>query len=183
MFLFGDIRRYGDLASKKGIAIMAAIAAGVVGASMVIWFVPQGGRPGGANLTPEITPFNVNRFSSADVLSFIYTRQQNLATEIELEYEDWKAGDLDPGNLLGDIDDARADVDEMRAVLDNANTPPEWQASYDLYGSALDSFLLYLDEIESIVDAGDRNPDEGTLLLNKQDSDDFVDRAIAAIPA
>jgi hypothetical protein len=171
------------LVSAKGIAIMAAIVAGVGGASAVIWLGPQGGEPGGTNIVPDVNSGNINRFSSSDVLSSIYARQQNLATEMELQYEDWKAGDIDSDTLVSDIDDARSEAEEMRDALASASPPQEWQASYDLYGDALDSFLLYLDEMEGIVEAGDRDPDEEALLLYKQDSDDLVEQAIAAIPA
>lgn len=169
------------MASAKGIAITAAIIVGVIGASMLVWFGPQG-EPNAANFGRDVTADNVNSFRSDEAFGSIYTRHQNLDAEVGFEYDKWKAGDVDSSRMLRTVADAKADVAEMGGAFNAATPPEEWQTSFGHYSEALVSYSSYLDEMERIVSTGDRNPDEATLQERWQDSEDHVQLATSAIP-
>ncbi|HEX9678041.1 hypothetical protein [Nitrososphaera sp.] len=169
------------MASAKGIAITAAIVVGVIGASMLVWFGPQG-EPNAANSGRDVTADNINSFRNDEAFGSIYTRHQNLGAEVEFEYDKWKAGDVDSSQMLRTVADAKADVAEMIGALAAARPPEEWQASFGHYGGALDSYSSYLDEMDMIVRASDRNPDEANLDTYRQNSEEQVELAASAIP-
>jgi hypothetical protein len=66
-------KSYAGLASKKGIAVTAAIAAGIVGASFLIWLLPQSSP--GTTITPTNDYRDINN---------VYARHNNLAEEAEV---------------------------------------------------------------------------------------------------
>jgi hypothetical protein len=70
------------LASKKGIAITAVIAAAIVGSSFLIWLIPQS-SPGSMIGLPR---------DDNGIISDVYSRHQSLATNIESKFEQWKGG-------------------------------------------------------------------------------------------
>ena len=167
------------MASTKGIAITAAIVVGVVAASMLVWFGPQG-QPSDAGR--EVTAANINGFRSDEAFGSIYSRHQNLDAEVQLDYDKWKSGDLDSSRMLRTIDDAKVDAAEMKAAFDAATPPEEWQASFGHYSTALASYSSYLTEMERIVNDGDRNADETSLNGAWQDSENHIDLAAKSIP-
>lgn len=169
------------MASKKGIAITAAIVVAVVGASMLVWFGPQG-QPNEATFGEDVTERNINGFLPEYALGLIYTKHQNLAAEVELDYDKWKAGDVDSSRMLRTIDDTKPEVAEMKAAFAAARPPDSWKASFDHYAAALASFSSYLDEMERIVRNGDRNADESTLEGHRQDSEEHVELATTSVP-
>jgi hypothetical protein len=169
------------LASAKGIAITAAIVVGVIAASMLVWFSPQG-QSNDASLGREVTADNINSFRSDEAFGSIYSRQQDLDAEVQLDYDKWKGGDLDSSQMLQTISGAKADTAEMKAAFEAATPPEEWKASFGHYSTALDSYASYLDEVERIVRDGDTNADETTLKGYWQDSENHVDLAAKAIP-
>lgn len=160
---------------------MAAIIIGVVVASMLLWFGPQG-EPNVTNIGQNVTADNINRFRSDEALGSIYSRHQNLVAEVDFDYDRWKRGDVDSSRMLGTISDAKTETAEMREAFDAAEPPEQWQASFDYYAEALGSFSSYLDEMERIVRAGDKNPDETTLGEYRQNSDEQLQLALDAIP-
>ncbi|MEM2139916.1 MAG: hypothetical protein QXJ74_07550 [Nitrososphaera sp.] len=169
------------MASAKGIAIMAAIVVGVVGASMFIWFGPQG-QPNDASFGEDVTANNINSFLPEYALGLIYTKHHNLDAEVQLDYDKWKGGDLDSSRMLRTIDDAKADVAQMRGAFDAATPPEEWKESFDHYAAALASYSSYLGEMEELVRDGDKNADETALEQYHQESDDHVELATSAFP-
>lgn len=169
------------MASAKGIAITAAIVVGVVGASMFVWFGPQG-QPNDASFGEDVTASNINSFLPEYALGLIYTQHQNLDAEVQLDYDKWKSGELDSSRMLRTIDDAKADVAQMREAFDAATPPEEWKESFDHYAAALASYSSYLGELENIVRNGDRNADETTLEEYHQDFEDHVELATSAFP-
>lgn len=168
------------MASAKGIAITAAIIVGVVGASMLVWFGPQGepNLPAGQ----EVTAGNINSFRSDEAFGSIYTRHQTLADDVDFDYDRWKGGEVDSSRILRTLSDAKVDTREMRDAFDAATPPEEWQASFGHYEQALASFASYLDEMERLVRAGEKNPDETALQGYMQDSEMHVNLATEAIP-
>lgn len=169
------------MASTKGIAITAAIVVGVVAASMLVWFGPQG-QPGGSSAGTEVTADNVNSFRSDEAFGSLYSRHQNLDAEVQLDYDKWKSGDLDSSQMLQTISGAKGDTTEMKAAFDAATPPEEWQASFGHYSTALASYSSYLGEMERIVNDGNTTPDEMALDGYWQDSEDHVRLAADSIP-
>lgn len=169
------------MASAKGIAITAAIVVGVVGASMLVWFGPQG-EPDDADFSQDVTADNINSFRSDEAFGSIYSRHQTLADDVNFDYDRWKRGDIDSSRMLRSISEAKTASAQMKGAFEAAVPPEEWQASFDHYAEALRSFLSYLDEMERIVRAGNTNPDESTLQEYKQESDRHVDLAVETLP-
>jgi hypothetical protein len=169
------------LASAKGIAITAAIIAGVVGASMFVWFGPQG-EPNGTGFGRDVTASNINSFRSDEAFGSIYARHQSVASDVNFDYDRWKRGDIDSSQMLATLSNAKATSTEMRNAFQAARPPEVWQPSFDHYAAALDSFSSYLEEMERIVRAGDTNPDETALNDYRQDSENHIELSVQAIP-
>ncbi len=161
------------MASKKGIAITAAIAAAIVGSSFLIWIIPQSSPNSMINLSPD----------DNGIISDVYSRHQTLATNIESNFEQWKSGEVTTGDMLSQISRDRSDIQNMRDQLDSASPAQDWQQSYDFYIQALDSFLKYLDTMQTIITENDITPDS-TLKLDtlKQEWQGYVDSSINVMP-
>jgi len=161
------------LASKKGIAITAIIAAAIVGSSFLIWIIPQSSPSSITDLPPDD---NGN-------ISDVYSRHQTRATTIESNFEQWKSGEVTAGDMLSQVSRDRSDVQNMRQQLDSASPAQEWQQSYDFYIQALDSFLKYLDTMQTIIVENNVTQDSNLKLdALKQEWQGYVDSSINAMP-
>ena len=161
------------MASKKGIAITAVIAAAIVGSSFLIWLIPQS-SPGSMSELPR---------DDNGIISDVYSWHQSLATNIELKLEQWKRGEVSSNDILSQISLDRSDIQNMRQLLDSASPAQEWQQSYDFYIQALDSFLRYLDLMQTIIEENDRMVDSNPRLDGlKQEWEGYVDDSINAMP-
>jgi hypothetical protein len=161
------------LASKKGIAITAAIATAVVASSFLIWIIPQS-SPGSMT--------NVLRDDNG-IISDIYSRHQSLETNTESKFEQWKNGERTSSDILSEINHARSDIQNMRKQLDDTSPAQEWQQSYDFYVHALDSFLKYLDQMQAIVGENQAMPNSNLKLdVLKQEWQGYVNSSIDAMP-
>ncbi len=160
------------MASKKGIAITAAIVVGIVGASFLIWLLPQ---ENGVNVR-QITPP-----PHQAVFQQVYTQNTELAADIDSKYVQWKNNQLSSEAMSASIDEAKTTVGNMRKNLAGASPPQQWQESFGTYATALDAFDQYLDGIKSKVQASDRGDDPEIDGL-KQRWSDSVDRAVKAVP-
>jgi hypothetical protein len=161
------------LASKKGIAITAVIAAAIVGSSFLIWLIPQSSPGSMTGLPPD----------DNSIISDVYSQHQSLATSIESKFEQWKGGEVTPSDMLSQISLNRSDIQSMRQQLDSASPAQEWQRSYDFYIQALDSFLTYLDLMQTIIEENDRMPDSNVKLDGlKQEWEGYVNNSINAMP-
>jgi hypothetical protein len=162
------------LASKKGIAITATIAAAIVGSSFLIWLIPQS-SPGSMVELPR---------DDNEILSDVYSRHQSLATNIQSKFDQWKSGKVvTTSDMLSQISLDRSDIQNMRQQLDSASPAQEWQQSYGFYIQALDSFLVYLDLIQTIIGENDRMPDSNVKLDDlKQEWEGYVNNSINAMP-
>ena len=162
------------MASKKGIAITAVISAAIVGSSFLIWLIPQS-SPG------SITGFA--RQDNSIIISDVYSQHQSLATNIESKFEQWKSGEVTSSNMLSQISLNRSDIQNMRQQLDSASPAQEWQQSYDFYIQALDSFLAYLDLMQTIIEGNDGMSDSNVRLDHlKQEWEGYVNNSINAMP-
>jgi hypothetical protein len=161
------------LASKKGIAITAAIAAAIVGSSFLIWLIPQS-SPGSMIELPR---------DDNEIISDVYSRHQSLATNIESKFEQWKSGEVSASDIQSQMSLDRSDMQNMRQQLDSASPAQEWQQSFDFYIQALDSFLRYLDLMQTIIEENDRMADSNVRLDGlKQEWEGYVDDSINAMP-
>ena len=161
------------MASKKGIAITAAIAAAIVGSSFLIWLIPQS-SPG--------SMVELHRHDN-EIISDVYSRQQSLATNIQSKFDQWKSGEVTASDMLSQISLDRSDIQNMRQQLDSASPAQEWQQSYGFYIQALDSFLKYLDRMQTTIEKNDRMLDSTVKLDGlKQEWEGYVDDSINAMP-
>jgi hypothetical protein len=160
------------LASKKGIAITAAIAAAIVGSSFLIWLIPQS-SPGSMTELPR----------DDEIISDVYSRHQSLATNIQSKFDQWKSGEVTTSDMLSQISLDRSDIQNMRQQLDSASPAQEWQQSYGFYIQALDSFLKYLDRMQTTIEKTDGMHDSTVKLDGlKQEWEGYVDDSINAMP-
>ena len=157
------------MASKKGIAITAAIVAAITGASFLVWFVPQS-SPGN---------FDTSR-TDADIASDVYSRHLDLASSVESEYSRWRNGTLGADEMLGRLDSAGLETRELVRQIQR-EPAPEWRQSYDHYEQALDVFGEYLGEIELAVERGDTGPQQEIDDLKAQ-WQDYVEQSVQAVP-
>jgi hypothetical protein len=161
------------LASKKGIAITAIIAAAIVGSSFLIWVIPQS-SPGSMTELPR---------DDNGIISDVYSRHQSVATNIESKFEQWKSGEVISGDMLSQVSRDRSDIQNMRQQLDSASPAQEWQQSYDFYIQALDSFLKYVDLMQTIIEENGRMLDSNVKLDGlKQEWEGYVEDSINAMP-
>lgn len=180
MLLFGLLAHLCILASTKGIAITAAIVIGIIGASAAIWSIPQQ-NPTATNITDEEGAAADVANLPADNLSFVYTEHKLAVAEVDNEFDKWQAGDISSEQANAAIDKAVSDANDLRNRVDTPGVPAEWQESYGLYSQALDKFEEYLNEMKSVVSAGNR---EGSQQLDTlaDEMDSLIERAIQAYP-
>ena len=163
---------YAGLASKKGIAITAAIAAAIVGSSFLIWLIPQS-SPGSMTELPR----------DDEIISDIYSRHQSLAINIQSKFDRWKNGGVTTSDMLSQVSLDRSDIQNMRQQLDSASPAQEWQQSYGFYMQALDSFLKYLDRMQTTIEKNDGMLDSTVKLDGlKEEWEGYVDDSINAMP-
>lgn len=160
------------MASKKGIAITAAIAAAIVGSSFLIWFIPQS-SPGSLRDSPR---------ANNEIISDVYSRHQSLAADVESKFEQWKIGNVTSRDMLSQINLYRSDIQNMRKQLDSASSAQGWQESYNFYIQALDSFLDYLDLMQTRVENEDKHNSNLELDELKQKWEGYVNGSINAMP-
>ncbi|MBD0299190.1 MAG: hypothetical protein ICV82_02670 [Nitrososphaera sp.] len=161
------------MASKKGVAITAVIAAAIVGSSFLIWLIPQS-SPGNMMGLPR---------DDNSIISGVYSQHQSLAVNIESKFEQWKSGEVTSSDMLSQISLDRSDIQNMRQQLDSASPAQEWQQSYDFYIQALDSFLRYLDLMQTIIEENDGMVDSNVRLDDlKQEWEGYVNNSINAVP-
>jgi hypothetical protein len=161
------------LASKKGIAITAAIAAAIVGSSFLIWIIPQS-SPG--------SMVELHRDDN-EIISDAYSRHQSLATNIQSKFDQWKSGEVTASDMLSQISLDKSDIQNMQQQLDSASPAQEWQQSYGFYIQALDSFLKYLDRMQTTIEENNRMLDSTVKLDDlKKEWEGYVDDSINAMP-
>jgi hypothetical protein len=158
------------LASKKGIAITAAIVVVIIGASFLVWFIPQS-SPGSLDV-PR---------TDADIASDVYSRHIDLASSTELDYSAWRNGTVGSEAMLDSLEEARLETQELVSQMQR-EPAAEWRQSYDLYEQALDVFGEYLGELDAVVERGDTasQPEIDSL---KAQWEDYVDQSVQAMPA
>lgn len=159
------------MASKKGIAITAAILAAIVGASFLIWLVPQSNP--GSLITPR---------TDSEIISDVYARHNDLAVDIESGVSRWMQGNVTSEEILGQIALSRPRVQDMQKQVQDANAAQEWQQSFDLYDLALNVFSEYLDAAETLVKNGDTSGSDSDIEDLRAEWRGYVDQSVQAMP-
>jgi hypothetical protein len=117
------------------------------------------------------------------IISDVYSQHQSLATNIESKFEQWKSGEATSNDLLSQINLDRSDIQNMLQLLNSASPAQGWQQSYDFYIQALDSFLKYLNVMQTVIEENDRMPDSNIKLDDlKQEWEGYVNNSINAMP-
>ena len=152
-------------------AITVAIVAAIVGASFLIWFIPQSNP--GSLITPQ---------TDSEIISDVYSRHNDLADDIESKVSKWRQGNLTSEEILGQITQARPRVQEMEKQIQGANPAQEWQQSFDLYELALGVFSEYLDAAETLVKSGDTSGSAVDIEELRAEWRGYVDQSVQAMP-
>jgi hypothetical protein len=84
--------------------------------------------------------------------------------------------------MLSQINLDRSDIQNMRKQLDSASLAQGWQGSYNLYIQALDSFLDYLDLMQTRVENEEKLDSNLELDGLKQKWEGYVNGSINAMP-
>jgi hypothetical protein len=117
------------------------------------------------------------------IISDVYSQHQSLATNIDSKFEQWKSGEVISGDMLSQLSRDRSDIQNMRQQLDSASPAQEWQQSYNFYIQALDSFLKYVDLMQTIIEENGRTLDSNVKLDGlKQVWEGYVEDSINAMP-
>jgi hypothetical protein len=157
------------LASKKGIVITAVIVAVIIGASFLVWFVPQS-SPGNVDV-PR---------TDADIASDVYSRHLDLASGVDEDYSSWRNGTMSADTMLGRLDSARLETQQLVQQIQR-EPAAQWNESYDLYEQALDVFGEYLGEIELAVENGNTDLQQEIESL-KLEWEGYVEESVQAMP-
>lgn len=165
----GGQKSYAGLASKKGVALTVGIAAAIIGSSFLIWYIPQN-SPGTIIGTPR---------GDNEIIGNVYTRHNDLATNMEMKFNQWKNNGTESNDISTQIVSAKSEVEQMRMDLNNHQPAQEWKESYSIYVRALDAYSIYLDALESKVKASDRTDPDSEL---NQQWRNLVDQSVAAMP-
>jgi hypothetical protein len=153
-------------------AITAAIVAAIVGASFLIWFIPQSNP--GSLIIPR---------ADSEIISDVYARHNDLADDIESKVSLWRQSNMTSEEILGQITQARPRVLEMEKQIQDANPAQEWQQSFDLYELALSVFSEYLDAAETLVKSGDTSGSDSDVEELRAEWRGYVDQSVQAMPA
>jgi len=171
------------LASRKGLAITAIIAAGIIGTSMLIWLLPQQDKSNGVNITDETGAQADASNLPADNLSFVYTQHNFATTEVENMFERWTKGEASTNEINSALATEKSTLDALRKRVDTPGVPQQWQESYSLYSQALSKFGNYLEEMKRLIDNNDKiTADHASLDSIKASMNDLVDRSIKSFP-
>jgi hypothetical protein len=165
------LKSYARLASKKGIAVTACIAAAIIGASFLIWLIPQSSP--GTFITPPR--------GELEIINDVYSRHNSTATSVDSQFEQWRNGTVTTVYMQSQISSSLTEVQSMRKELTDARPMQEWQESFGTYTKALDSYTKYLDAMEVNVHSGNK-ADSPDLNRLKQEWRSYVDSAVSVMP-
>jgi hypothetical protein len=172
MLLLRSASTYGCLASRKGIVITAAIVAALVGASFLIWLIPQSSP--GSILAPPRT--------DSEIIADVYARHNDLAASVESKFAEWSRKNITSQDMLDQLSNARTETGQIKGQLEAARPSTEWQQSFDLYEKALDAFSKYLDALEEKVRSGNTAGPNTEIENLKDEWQKYVNESVDAVP-
>jgi hypothetical protein len=160
------------LASKKGIALTAAIAVAIIGGSFLIWLIPPQGNT--SNITSPMT--------DEERISDVYSRHHDVAVGIDSKYDQWKKGNATTNELVNLIDRGRSQIQNMKNELTNPKPEQEWQQSFNAYIKALDEYTKYANIMETNVQARNKTNVDSELYSLRQQWQGYINDSVNAVP-
>ena len=146
------------MATRKGIALTAAIIGGFVGASFLVYFLPSSPQSEVVKPTDPETE-----------LVFAMDRNQAVVDEFQSTFEKWKNNEVNKGGFDEHANVAMNQVNELIRELQRTSVPEEWVQSYTLYIQALENYKAYFEKTKEYVNyisTGNADPKQGEALLN-----------------
>ena len=146
------------MATRKGIALTAALIGGFVGASFLIYLVPS--SPQSKVLVPT---------DPETELVFAMDRNRAIVDEFQSTFEMWKNNEVNKDRFNENADSAVNQVNELMLELRGNNVPEKWVQSYALYIQALEDYKAYFEKTKEYVNyisSGNADPRQGEALLN-----------------
>ncbi len=127
------------MTSKKGIAITAAVLAGITAASFLAWLLPGDAVPGKATFV--ITDHKA-------YLDDVKSIHEVLAGSVAIEFRMMLDGEIMPAEYVKSAEATSTQTAMQISEFIASKPPTEWQESYILYGEALRSFNTYVAETQ-----------------------------------
>lgn len=128
------------MVTKKGIALTAAIIGGFVGASFLVYLIPDSPRS-------DIITFG----DAKDRLEFAMDRNQAEIRELQTVLRVWESGNIDKDAFGTSADVASTQIDMLILELRGKQIPSEWNQSYVLFIQALESYKAYVQQTKEYV--------------------------------
>ena len=146
------------MATKKGIALTAAIIGGFTAASFLVYFIPSSPQSEVVRPTDPGTE-----------LVFAMDRNQAIVNEFQSTFEMWKNNEVNKDEFTENTDIAVNQVKELMLELRRSGVPEEWTQSYFLYIQALENYKTYFEKTREYVNhisSGNADPRQSEALLN-----------------
>lgn len=129
------------MATKKGIALTAAIIGGFVAASFLVYLIPQ--SPRSAVVGPS---------DYGEQLRFAMDRNQAVIDEFNTSFQSWKNGEIDKDTFKASANVAAEQVNMLVLELKQRQVPSEWNQSYSLFIQALENYRSYTEKTQEYAD-------------------------------
>lgn len=156
------------MASRKGIAITAAIIGGFVAASFLVYFIPE-----------QTTQSDIITFGDArERLEFAMDRNQVVIDEFQIAFQAWQDGDVEKDTFDLSSNASIEQIDTLILELRSKPVPDEWNQSYVLYIQALENYKSYMEKVKeyaSYVSEGGTEPEREQSYID--DISDALDKA------
>lgn len=162
------------MASRRGVALTAALLVAVTAASFAIWLVPQG-VPGGTIVVPD----------HAANLDGVEDRRAALAAGVSGLLEGAIAGTVSADEHAELARESAVIVKSELAGLLRTQAPPEWRASYAAAAESLRELGAYMSESITVARAAERGggpPDTARLEGALRASAERAAESLAARP-
>jgi len=144
------------MASKKGIAFTVIILAAIIGASFLLWIVPQNYE----------TTFVISDYE--DYLNGVKNIHEVLQESIDIEYQNLRNGEITPENYIKITEVTSSQVTAQISEFVTSKPPEEWQASYISYMEAMRKFNSYIGETKVLANMIEKGSSEVEMVETLQ---------------
>jgi|TARA_B100001750_G_scaffold220682_1_gene208591 hypothetical protein len=147
------------MASKKGIAVTAAILVGVVAASFLVY------------LLPEDTTMKISVSNFEEHLDITKERASMEITGIDDSFKKLMDGEIDPDEYINSAEISSSQLNSLVIELTNSGATQEWSESYVNYIGALKKLNHKITEtivIANLIDDNNSNSIDEILAKIKQ---------------
>ncbi|MFQ6025210.1 MAG: hypothetical protein ACE5JT_01675 [Nitrosopumilaceae archaeon] len=122
------------MATKKGIALTAAILGGITAASFFVWFIPQDSG----------TKFVVSNYG--EHLDGVIERHGVVADGIETQFQSMLNSNISPEEYVTAAELSSSQINALAIELVESDASQEWHESYIFYIESLKKYNSYLRE-------------------------------------